>query len=73
MTTRETKASDDSWTESHALVAAEAVWQKLHSAVPPPQTPSIQAAAEKSWPGKLSLDRVEDIEALTVESGASGA
>ena len=40
-------------TDSHGSVCAASEMQKLHSASPLPYTPSMHAAALKSWPGQL--------------------
>lgn len=53
MTTLETSASGATCTESHGSGSAPLVWQKLQSDALP-HAPSMQASAEKSWPGNRS-------------------
>jgi len=74
-TTLETSEFGSSRTDNHAFASANALWQKLQLSSPPPQTPSMHAAPEKSWPGKDALLNVDDIEALRRGSsgGAGGA
>eukprot|EP00966_Prymnesium_polylepis_P201975 4679282-Prymnesium_polylepis.1 len=64
--TLETSASGATCTESHGSGSAPLVWQKLQSDALP-HAPSMQASAEKSWPGNRSgpLKRKEDMEALS--------
>ena len=73
ITTLDTSVSGASSIDSHALVSAYPLWQKLQSALAPPHMPSMQALAEKSWPGNALLTSVVDMVALSAVSGpASG-